>query len=238
MTLEYPNAVAHQNRTRITAANYLTIPEDPVRVLRGLTAVHNLRVMTNGGILARTFRQKDTETRRALLELGLRMPTAFGCILRYLIRCGSGCRRLQTKAQTPKPTTQAPGFGPHSHLLLLFRTGDGPCGPKKLPLFSLSLFQKRETGKRGSSALVVVLPGPRSWFSIHPGGWFPFHPRSLLSFLLLLSLLFLLSCTDDGLARPKKEVWAPIVPIIEAMRRPQSTSVIGIHMRTSDSFAW
>lgn len=37
--------------------------------------------------------------------------------------------------------------------------------------------------------------------------------------------------------RPKESVWRTIIPTVQAMRQ-QRSSVIGIHMRTTDSFAW
>lgn len=64
----------------------VVVPEDPAERLGHMRRVHNVRIVTNGGILARTFRHKSTETYRKLVELGLRMPTAFGCVVRYLIR--------------------------------------------------------------------------------------------------------------------------------------------------------
>lgn len=64
----------------------VVVPEDPAARLASMYLVHNVRLVTNGGILARTFRHKSTQTYRRLLELGLRMPTAFGCVVRYLIK--------------------------------------------------------------------------------------------------------------------------------------------------------
>lgn len=39
------------------------------------------------------------------------------------------------------------------------------------------------------------------------------------------------------LCRPKKDVWKTLIPQVEVMRRPRNR-VVGIHMRTTDDFAW
>jgi len=44
----------------------------------------NVRVGTNGGVLSRIFRNRTTATYHALHKMGLRMPTAFGCIVRFI----------------------------------------------------------------------------------------------------------------------------------------------------------
>lgn len=39
------------------------------------------------------------------------------------------------------------------------------------------------------------------------------------------------------LSRPKTEVWKQVVPALAVMRQP-GVRVVGIHMRTTDVFAW
>lgn len=63
-------------------------PTDILEYFSELDAMPNLRVWTHGGVLTRVFAEenKGSKTYKALHDMGFRLPTAFGCIVRYLIR--------------------------------------------------------------------------------------------------------------------------------------------------------
>lgn len=60
-------------------------PTNILEYFQQFDAVTNLRVGTNGGVLSRIFRDRAGATYKALHALGLRMPTAFGCIVRFIL---------------------------------------------------------------------------------------------------------------------------------------------------------
>jgi len=62
------------------------VPMKVIKFFNSMASAANIRVATNGGILARIFNDRESEEYRTLHALGLRLPTAFGCILRFLVR--------------------------------------------------------------------------------------------------------------------------------------------------------
>lgn len=63
-----------------------TIPVDALEFFGAYGDSTNIRLATNGGILARIFSNTSSPSFRKLHSLGLRLPSAFGCIIRYILR--------------------------------------------------------------------------------------------------------------------------------------------------------
>lgn len=63
----------------------VSFPRKPLEYFRSLAPATNVIVESNGGVLARIFSSQGP-TRDALHALGMRMPYAFGCIVRFLFR--------------------------------------------------------------------------------------------------------------------------------------------------------
>lgn len=63
----------------------VSFPPKALEYFQSLAPATNVIVETNGGVLARIFTSQGP-TRDALHAMGLRMPYAFGCIVRFLLR--------------------------------------------------------------------------------------------------------------------------------------------------------
>lgn len=60
-------------------------PSNTLEYFRQLHNATNVLVLTNGGILSQIYKDRGP-TFHALHAMGLRMPYAFGCIVRYLLK--------------------------------------------------------------------------------------------------------------------------------------------------------
>lgn len=64
---------------------FISFPVDVLEYFQLLRNATNVIVLTNGGVLSEIYSRRKP-TFQALHRLGLRMPYAVGCILRFLIK--------------------------------------------------------------------------------------------------------------------------------------------------------